>query len=304
MTGEGPSVFGSMRICLRPSLPLLIAITALYSFINRLTLLECTDLDATSCDDHGTDAACGVRDDQSGKHEYAKYTAAANERLVDSESSTKWSKFFKAREEALRANKSAGCSNNHAKCGCFLEQIDADLLPWQEKRISRDLLTAARELGVTYQVINHQLYRQAECHFPARCEGIEYFLLQIAPELDDTEFVVNVRDWAQVINDPRRYHLSGSPLPVFSFSKEPEWYSDILYPAWSFWAGGPAIGPYPRGIGDWGALRATIAQRSEPWHEKQSIAFFRGSRTSPDRDPLVLLSRAKPDLLDAQVGRK
>ena len=36
-----------------------------------------------------------------------------------------------------------------------------------------------------------------------------------------------------------------------------------------------------------------------PWHEKDSKGFFRGSRTSKTRDPLVLLSRKKPDLVDA-----
>ena len=37
-----------------------------------------------------------------------------------------------------------------------------------------------------------------------------------------------------------------------------------------------------------------------PWEKKENIAFFRGSRTSAERDPLVLLSRAEPDLADAQ----
>ena len=31
--------------------------------------------------------------------------------------------------------------------------------------------------------------------------------------------------------------------------------------------------------------------------------FFRGSRTSEERDPLVLLSRARPDLVDAQYTK-
>ena len=37
--------------------------------------------------------------------------------------------------------------------------------------------------------------------------------------------------------------------------------------------------------------------------EKEKIAFFRGSRTSNDRDPLVLLSRAKPELVDAKYTK-
>ena len=36
-----------------------------------------------------------------------------------------------------------------------------------------------------------------------------------------------------------------------------------------------------------------------PWNEKIDKGFFRGSRTSKTRDPLVLLSRKKPNLVDA-----
>jgi EGF-domain serine glucosyl/xylosyltransferase len=34
-----------------------------------------------------------------------------------------------------------------------------------------------------------------------------------------------------------------------------------------------------------------------------SKAFFRGSRTSDERDPLVLLSREQPELVDAQYTK-
>jgi protein glucosyltransferase len=39
------------------------------------------------------------------------------------------------------------------------------------------------------------------------------------------------------------------------------------------------------------------------WSDKRAQAFFRGSRTSHERDPLVLLSRAKPTLVDAQYTK-
>lgn len=40
-------------------------------------------------------------------------------------------------------------------------------------------------------------------------------------------------------------------------------------------------------------LSETLLQQADahPWEEKQKIAFFRGSRTSGERDPIVLLSR-------------
>ena len=40
-----------------------------------------------------------------------------------------------------------------------------------------------------------------------------------------------------------------------------------------------------------------------PWEKKKNKGLFRGSRTSDERDPLVLLSRAKPDLVDAQYTK-
>lgn len=78
--------------------------------------------------------------------------------------------------------------------------------------------------------------------FPARCAGIEHFLLKLVSKLNNTEFIINTRDWPQL----NKFH--GSPGPVFSFSKTKD-YLDIMYPAWSFWEGGPAIALYPRGIG-------------------------------------------------------
>ena len=40
-------------------------------------------------------------------------------------------------------------------------------------------------------------------------------------------------------------------------------------------------------------------EKKYKWEKKKSQGFFIGSRTSPERDPLVLLSRAKPDLVYA-----
>ncbi len=40
-----------------------------------------------------------------------------------------------------------------------------------------------------------------------------------------------------------------------------------------------------------------------PWEKKLNMGFFRGSRTSAERDPLVKLSRAEPDFVDAQYTK-
>lgn len=82
-------------------------------------------------------------------------------------------------------------------------------------------------------------------------------------------------------------------------------YYDITYPAWSFWEGGPAIKLYPKGLGQWDKHSVTLGDAAEawPWDKKLKRAFFRGSRTSAERDPLVLLSRERPELVDAQYTK-
>ncbi len=50
---------------------------------------------------------------------------------------------------------------------------------------------------------------------------------------------------------------------------------------------------YPTGLGRWDKHIESLTQAAQdnPWQDKLSKGFFRGSRTSSDRDPLVLLSR-------------
>lgn len=92
--------------------------------------------------------------------------------------------------------------------------------------------------------------------------------------------------------------------PVFSFSRTDD-YHDIFYPAWSFWEGGPAISLYPTGLGRWDQHRNSIndAAKKWPWQRKKSMGFFRGSRTSAERDGIVLLSRDEPQLVDARYTK-
>lgn len=112
------------------------------------------------------------------------------------------------------------------------------------------------------------------------------------------ELIINVRDYPQIL--PHYGHQG----PVLSFSKTPS-YSDIMYPAWAFHEGGPAIKLYPTGLGRWDKHRETLSAAAEdtPWSQKLSKVFFRGSRTSDERDALVLLSRSNPDLVDAQYTK-
>ena len=91
-------------------------------------------------------------------------------------------------------------------------------------------------------------------------------------------------------------------MPLLTFSKpDNAKHYHIMYPAWTFWQGGPAIQTHPSGLGRWDLLRDEMITAGDevPWKEKVDKGFFRGSRTSKTRDPLVLLSRKKPNLVDA-----
>ncbi|XP_036869024.1 protein O-glucosyltransferase 1 isoform X5 [Manis javanica] len=156
-----------------------------------------------------------------------------------------------------------------------------------------------RKLGTHYQIIKNRLYRENDCMFPSRCSGVEHFVLEVIGHLPDMEMVINVRDYPQV---PKWMEPA---IPVFSFSKTSE-YHDIMYPAWTFWEGGPAVWPiYPTGLGRWDLFREDLVRAAAqwPWKKKNSTAYFRGSRTSPERDPLILLSRKNPKLIDAEYTK-
>lgn len=168
------------------------------------------------------------------------------------------------------------------------------------KGITKEIIDSIRSRGTIYQIIDNKIFRQKECNFPARCSGIEHFMKKVLKKvkLKNMELVINVRDYPQILP---HYGPQG---PVLSFSKTNE-YLDIMYPAWSFYEGGPAIKMYPTGLGRFDLLRETLRSAAEkyPWKKKKSKAFFRGSRTSDERDSLVLLSRSDPKLVDAQYTK-
>lgn len=47
------------------------------------------------------------------------------------------------------------------------------------------------------------------------------------------------------------------------------------------------------------SFSVSLVKTKHTWDKKKSQGFFIGSRTSAERDPLVLLSRAKPELVYA-----
>ncbi|XP_055902318.1 O-glucosyltransferase rumi homolog [Eupeodes corollae] len=183
-------------------------------------------------------------------------------------------------------------------CSCHTSVIERDLAPFNPTGITKEAIESVLSYGTKYQIVDHTLYRQKACMFPSRCSGIEHFIKPLLKELPNMEMVVNCRDWPQIMRD------RGPKGPVLSFSKTAD-YLDIMYPAWSFWEGGPAIALHPTGIGRWDKYRNSISMAGKkwPWEDKIGKGFFRGSRTSDERDSLVLLSRKNLDLVDAQYTK-
>ncbi|XP_066601040.1 O-glucosyltransferase rumi homolog [Prorops nasuta] len=249
----------------------------LYCLLLSLLVFEC----------YSSKDYCSIEEPElcTEKREDALYTKVPN---------GSYDKYIKAVQDA----KMHFTECNNTKCECFKEMIDRDLRPFKKKGLSQDLINSARNRGTFYQIIRGMLYREKDCMFPSRCAGIEHFLLKVAEKMPDMDLIVNTRDY------PQSSKHFGSPLPIFSFSKTDQYY-DIAYPAWSFWEGGPAISLYPKGLGRWDQHRASLdkANKRIPWNRKEIKAFFRGSRTSSERDNLVKLSRHKPDLVDARYTK-
>lgn len=233
-------------------------------------------------------------------HEKAKYSKDENE-PTGGEEKNKWQKYTSQIDEAMKVYEPCMSSN----CSCHKNQLEMDLAPWKEEGISEELFKETAKLQSRlshYQIIDNKLYRNDEVMFPFRNTGVEHFLLKLVEQkkLPDTEFLLNTQDWPQTTTwQPKKF-------PVFSFSKVNSQHNDIMYPAWTFWEGGPAVWPiYPNGLGRWDEQMKIIPKEAKkwPWLNKQDKAFFRGSRTSDERDPLVLLSRSRPDLVDAQYTK-
>ncbi|XP_050462265.1 O-glucosyltransferase rumi homolog isoform X2 [Cataglyphis hispanica] len=218
-------------------------------------------------------------------HQKLSYTKATNEG---------YQKYLTAIKDAERDYKEC----NNTKNSCFRDVIIRDLSPFKKKGISEEMIVASRSRGTLYQIIGGKLYREKDCMFPTRCTGIEHFLLKVIDNLSDMDLIINTRDY------PQSSEYYGNAMPIFSFSKTSQYY-DIMYPAWAFWEGGPAISLYPRGLGRWDQHRKLLNKASSeiPWEKKENKGFFRGSRTSSERDNLILLSRNKSHLVDAQYTK-
>ena len=80
--------------------------------------------------------------------------------------STKWDKYLKLVEEALKNYQECESSN----CSCYKRQLDLDLEPWKADGIKKSLLNDIEKVERLshYQIIDHKLYANGEKMFPAR----------------------------------------------------------------------------------------------------------------------------------------
>ena len=180
-----------------------------------------------------------------------------------------------------------------------------DLAPWREAgKITKAQFESAMEIPmvVKYQIIDNKLYRgggrdgEGKCTFSMRCDGIDHMLLEMLKKYElkkDIEFALNDFD------NPKVSSRNDMKPALFSFSKATGVYNDILYPCWAFWKGGPCVKTEPKCLGRWDLKIKSMGEKAEefPWDKKENIAFFRGSRTSNERDPLALLGVKYPDMV-------
>lgn len=194
---------------------------------------------------------------------------------------------FSERLERRADSGSAVPATTNDDDGFYDGVVLAQLEPWRTTGITSedlDRIRATRRRVVHYQILDHQVYRDRECMFPLRCSGIEHFLREVAADVPDVDLMVNVEDYP--------VSTTQAALPVLSFSKVPLRHADILYPAWAFWEGGPAVKVIPSWR--WDVMRGELLAEAArlPWQDRRPLAFFRGSRTSALRDALVLHSVA------------
>jgi len=129
--------------------------------------------------------------------------------LYTKETNERYEKYLVAIQTAEQNYKEC----NNTKHECFKDVIARDLKPFRKKGISKEMIEAVKTRGTFYQIIQGKLYREKDCMFPARCSGIEHFLLKIIDNLSDMDLIINTRDY------PQSSEYFGNAMPIFSFSK-------------------------------------------------------------------------------------
>ncbi len=169
----------------------------------------------------------------------------------------------------------------------LFENIQADLLPWREDGITRELFDQVKRSpwkGLHVKIVGGKLrvYKEVPS-VHTRNQAITLMLKEVAARytLPDCEFIVHTADTPHPPD-----------LPVFAFCKR-SGDSSILFPDYSFYSMLECLVP---GIDQ---ARVSVARRHCPWDQKIEKIFFAGSGNHPLRHSLARLKR---DFLDIRVS--
>uniref|UniRef100_A0A1B0B706 Glycosyl transferase CAP10 domain-containing protein n=1 Tax=Glossina palpalis gambiensis TaxID=67801 RepID=A0A1B0B706_9MUSC len=101
-------------------------------------------------------------------------------------------------EKARKSQSPCSTDPKDVESVCHQNVIDSDLGIFQKNGITHSTLDEAAKSGRRCKIYNHRLYRESNCMFASRCEGVQHFILKLLPELPDMDFVINTRGWPQV----------------------------------------------------------------------------------------------------------
>ncbi|XP_019854602.1 PREDICTED: KDEL motif-containing protein 1-like, partial [Amphimedon queenslandica] len=184
------------------------------------------------------------------------------------------------------------------KCPSSYRQVDDSLALYKSKGIKLSQLPVrlANEFsnthGIHYSIVNNKLYGKTFgtiTDFRAMSDMILTSMLNKA-QLPDMEFIVQVSDWPQDKNDPKK-----EPFPFFSCCGS-EYYRDIVWPQYDLMR--HTVQAMDRVELDMMWLQQGL---SLPWSERIPKAFFRGRDSNKVRLDFVSKYRKKTDLFNVTL---
>ncbi|EGD76818.1 hypothetical protein PTSG_08166 [Salpingoeca rosetta] len=183
-------------------------------------------------------------------------------------------------------------------------QIEADLAPFAGG-ISKELIDETMKMldrnescYVHYVIRNGRIFGQGHGPMQGFKSMMDDMLLSLASKtpLPDVEFVLNLGDW------PLAFHASAHgekmrPYPVFSWCSSTN-HSDIVLPTYKMTTA-TIFGKNMEQI----QVVDGKAGKFADWQSKRGVAFFRGRPSNQARVDAMLMSKERPDLVDARITK-